>query len=154
MTDNKVVMQWAQELGKQAFTEARTGNLNTLNRLSSNPALKLFLDNVVGTGNVKAEQFAAYYPNQWSEIVRVYEEVQKAENVSAAVDKVATLETKIDKLESMLSAFIESQKPAAVESTEEPKPAKRGKQSAKEVVETEAVEESEAETPEAAESEA
>lgn len=150
MTDNKVVLEWALELGKQAFTEARGGNTAMLNKLGANPGLKMFLDNVVGTSTVKAHEFASYYPGKWSEVVGLYEDVQKAEAMSQTVDKVATLESKIDKLESMLAEFIQSQKPAIVEEAEEVEAPKKGKKPAKtEVVETDAVEESEAEATEA-----
>jgi hypothetical protein len=152
MADNKVIMEWALELGNQAFTEARGGDVSLLNRLGRNPGLKLFLDNVVGTKNVKTDQFMAYYPREWKEISRLYEEYAQAEQVTEAVDKVATLETKFDTLLEMvqaLSAKMDAQQPAAVvESVEEKTAPKKGKKPAKqEVVEAEAVEDTEVETP-------
>lgn len=147
MAENKEVMAWVKELGQQAFTEARGGNVAMLNRLGVNSSLKLFLDNVIGTGNVVAESFPAFYPVQWCEIVRLHEEYLLQSKVVENVDKVATLESRFDKLESMIAEFIEAQKKPVVEAVE--KPAKKGKKA-----EVEAVAETETETDESAESEA
>lgn len=147
MAENKEVMAWVKELGQQAFTEARSGNVSMLNRLGVNSSLKLFLDNVIGTGNVVAESFPAFYPMQWREIVRLHEEYQLQTKVVESVSKVDELTTRFDKLESMIAEFIEAQKKPAVEAVE--KPAKKGKKA-----EAEAVVETETETDESAESEA
>lgn len=148
MTDNKEVMAWADELAKQAFTEARGGNTNLLNRLAANTAMKLYVDNVHGTKTVPANQFPAYYAPQWKEITHLYEEYKREETVTEAVDKVAALESKFDtfaaQITAQLAALLEAQKPV-VEAVEP----KKGKKAAKaeEVVE-------EAEADESAESEA
>jgi len=143
MTDNKEVLAWVKELGQQAFTEARNGNTAMLNRVGVNSALKMFLDNVVGTGNIMAESFPAFYPIQWAEIVRLHEEYKRDEKVTESVDKVAELESRFVKFEETVLAELrkltESAEPAAK------KPAKKAVK----------VEETEIETTEAdAESEA
>lgn len=145
MTDKKEVMAWADELAQQAFTEARGGDLSLLNRLGTNSAMKLYIDNVHGTKTVPAHSFPSYYAPQFKEITRLYEEYKRDEEVHEAVDKVAALEARFDKFEAMLTQLMEAQKPV----TEEAKPAKKGK-NADPVVE--AVEEAEAD--ESAESEA
>ncbi len=145
MADNKEVMDWVKELGKQAFAEARSGNLSMLNRLGANSSLKLFLDNVVGTGNVVAESFPAFYPSQWKEITRLHEEYQQQIKVTEAVDKMASLEARFEKLESTLIAFIESQKPAPVVDEKTAKPKKGAKAEVVEAVTEEADENAESE---------
>lgn len=140
MADNREVLAWVKELGQQAFAEARTGNAVMLNRLGVNSSLKLFLDNVIGTGNVVAESFPAFYPAQWQEITRLYEEYKRDEKVAESVDKVAAIEVKLDTLAEQFKQFLESQKQPAEPAK---KPAKKAK-----------ADETESEANESAESEA
>ncbi len=158
MVDNKEVMDWANSLCTQALTEARDGSTALANRIGANASLGKFFTLVHGQGSVKAHDFPAFYIADWKEIKRLYEAYLADEEKAETLNKVSTLEARFDKLESMLTAFIESQQKPAETVTEEAAPAKSkgGKKSAKtEVVEAEAVEESEAETPaEEAESEA
>lgn len=146
MADNKEIMAWVTELGQQAFTEARQGDAAMLNRLGTNPALKLFIDNVLGTKATPAHQFPSYYASQWREIARVYEEYKRDEQVTEAVDKVSVLEAKFDALSALLTTFMESQVKPVVEAVE---PVKKGKNAAKAEKPVE-----ETETDESAESEA
>lgn len=145
MTDQKEVMAWVLELGQQAFNEARSGDAGLLNRLGANPAMQLFVNNVIGTKTVPAHQFPSYYAPQFKEITRLYEEYKREETVTEAVDKVSALEAKFDALSAQLTAFMEAQAKPVVEAVEP----KKGKKAAKveEVVE-------ETETDESAESEA
>lgn len=138
MVDNKDVMAWALDLSQQAFTEAKSGDTSLLNRLGGNKSFKMFMDNVVGTGNVRSDQFPGYYTAAWSEIRRLYEDVQKQEKIDESVDKVAVLETKFDALAELVKNFIESQqKPVEqTESVESKKPAKKTAKAEK-AVETE-----------------
>lgn len=156
MVDNKEVMNWALELGKQAFTEAKSGDASLLNRLGGNKSFKMFMDNVVGTGYVKADQFPSYYASAWVEIRRLYEEVQKQEQIEQSVDKVAALETKFDALAELVKNFIESQqKPVETTEATEAPAKKTGKKPPKtEVVDAEAVETKTESTEADAESEA
>lgn len=157
MVDNKEVMDWASSLCKQALTESRGGNPSLANKIGANASLGKFFNMVHGQGAVKAHDFPAYYMGDWKEITRLYEAYLADEEKAETLNKVSTLEARFDKLESMLTTFIESQKPAEVVTEETvPTKSKGGKKPAKtEVVETETVENTEAETPEAdAESEA
>lgn len=166
MADIKTVLAWADELCTQALTEARGGDTSLVNRLGANSAFKLYFDNVHGLKTVAGSNFPAYYAPQFKEITRLYEEYTRDEKVAETVDKVATIESKLDNLAAMVQQLVESQqKPREitietkvegnaeaiikeVEKLNKKKPAKT------EVVETDAVAESEAETPEADESEA
>lgn len=151
MVDNKAVMDWANSLCTQAITEARNGSAALANRLGANSSLGKFFNMVHGQGTVKAHDFPAYYMGDWKEITRLYEAYLADEEKAETLNKVSTLEARFDKLESMLTAFIESQqKPTAEVADEEAPPAKSkgSKKPAKtEAVETETVEESETEAP-------
>jgi hypothetical protein len=151
MADIKEVLDWADSLCKHALTEARNGDTSVVNRLASNTAMKIYFDNVYGLGVVKAHDFPFQYASRFKEINGLYEDYQRELATEEAVGKVSTLEAKLDNLAALVQQLVEAQqKPAEPVVTEEVKPAKNGKKPAKtEVVETEAVEESEAETPEA-----
>lgn len=133
MVDNKEVMDWANSLCTQALAEARDGNAALANRVGANVSLGKFFNMVHGQGAVKAHDFPAYYIADWKEITRLYEAYLADEEKAETLNKVSTLEARFDKLESMLTAFIESQKPAAEVEAEEPAPAKSkgGKKAAK-----------------------
>ena len=145
MVDNKTVLEWINGVCETAVKEAHNGDRSLMNRIGSNPATKLYFDNVHGLHSVQEGQFPTYYSGQWKEITRLYEEYIHVEAVTEAVDKVDELASRFDKLESMITAFIESQKQPVAEAIE--KPAKKGKKA-----EVEAV--TETETDESAESEA
>jgi hypothetical protein len=141
MTDVKDVLDWANSVCEQALTEAKTGNTALVNRIGANSAMKLFFDNVHGLKTVQATQFAAYYAPQFKEITRLYEEYILDEEVHQTVDKVAVLESKLDKLTELVMRFVENQQeqPAADASTkdeqdETPEP-KKGKKPAKDEAE-------------------
>lgn len=129
MTDNKVVLEWMNGICEKAIEGKNNGDKSLMNRIASNAATRLYFDNVHGLHSVQENQFPAYYASQWKEITRLYEEYVRDETVSETVDKVAGLEARFDKLESMLTAFIESQQTPADE-----KPAK-GKKKAEPVTE-------------------
>lgn len=133
MLDNKTVLEWVQELGTQALTEAKEGDRALLNRITANASIKLFVDNVIGLKSVAAHAFPAYYAGAWKEITAVCEAYQQQEKVNATVDKVATLEAKLDAMAAQLATLIEASKP--VETTKKP-----AKKSAKVENEIEAVE--------------
>ena len=61
MADVKEVLEWAESLCNLAMTEARSGDSALINRVGSNSALKLFMDNVIGLKSVSAANFPAYY---------------------------------------------------------------------------------------------
>jgi hypothetical protein len=153
MADIKEVLDWADSLCKHALTEARNGNTAVVNRLGSNTAMKIYFDNVHGTGVIKSHDFPFQYASRFKEISGLYEDYQRELATVEAVDKVATLESKLDNLAAMVQQLVEAQqKPAEVVApavTEEVEAPKKGKKPAKtEVVETEVVaEEVEAETP-------
>lgn len=156
MADIKVVLDWADSLCKHALSEARGGNTAVVNRLAANTAMKIYFDNVHGTGMVKAHDFPFQYASRFKEIDGLYEDYQRELVKEEAVDKVATLESKLDALQAMVQQLVEAQqKPVIVEAviepvvTEEVEAPKKGKKPAKtEVVETEVVaEEVEVETP-------
>ena len=108
------------------MTEARSGDSALINRVGSNSALKLFMDNVIGLKSVSAANFPAYYSVQWKEITRLYEQYQKDEAVNEVVDKMTALEGKLDGLATAVQALVEAQtaakkptkKTAAVETVE------------------------------------
>jgi hypothetical protein len=160
MADIKEVLDWADSLCKHALTEARNGNTAVVNRLGANTAMKIYFDNVHGTGVIKSHDFPFQYASRFKEISGLYEDYQRELATVEAVDKVATLESKLDNLAAMVQQLVEAQqKPAEitietkiegnadaiikeVERLNKKKPAKT------EVVETEVVaEEVEAETP-------
>jgi hypothetical protein len=153
MADIKEVLDWADSLCKHALTEARNGNTAVVNRLGANTAMKIYFDNVHGTGVIKSHDFPFQYASRFKEISGLYEDYQRELATVEAVDKVATLESKLDNLAAMVQQLVEAQqKPAEVVEpvvTEEVEAPKKGKKPAKtEVVETEVVaEEVEAETP-------
>lgn len=134
------VLAWANEVCTQALTESRNGDTSLSNRLGANSAMQLFYNNAHLLKSVPATSFPAYYAPQWKEITRLYEEYMRDEQINQSVDKVSALEDKVsgldarfDKFEAMLTAFIESQKPA------DEKPAKKtGKQTKAKVEEAEA----------------
>lgn len=136
MADNKAVLAWANELCQLALTEARGGDTTLANRLGSNGGMKLFFDNVHGTRQVSDTSFAAFYPNQWKEITRLYEEYLRDEAQNETVDKVSAIEGKLNSLEALVREFIESQQ--LVE-----KPARKASKKTDPVVETVATEEAE-----------
>ena len=115
MADVKEVLDWANSVCAQALTEARAGDVSLANRVGSNSAMKLFFDNVHGTGNVQANQFPAYYAPQWKEITRLYEHYIRDEQVNEAADKVSILEARFDKLEGMITQLLENAAQPAVE---------------------------------------
>jgi hypothetical protein len=153
MADIKEVLDWADSLCKHALTEARGGNTSVVNRLGANTAMKIYFDNVHGTGVIKSHDFPFQYASRFKEISGLYEDYQRELATVEAVDKVATLESKLDNLAAMVQQLVEAQqKPAEVVEpvvSEEVEAPKKGKKPAKtEVVETEVVaEEVEAETP-------
>lgn len=154
MADIKEVLDWADSLCKHALTEARGGNTAVVNRLAASTAMKIYFDNVHGTGMVKSHDFPFQYASRFKEINGLYEDYQRELVKEEAVDKVATLESKLDALQAMVQQLVEAQKPAEVAVvtpvvTEEVEAPKKGKKAAKtEVIETEVVaEEVEAETP-------
>jgi hypothetical protein len=141
MTDVKDVLDWANSVCEQALTEAKTGNTALANRIGANSAMKLFFDNVHGLKTVQANQFAAYYAPQFKEITRLYEEYILDEEVHQTVDKVAVLESKLDKLTELVMRFVENQQeqpaadaPTKDEQDETPEP-KKGKKPAKDEAE-------------------
>ncbi|HLU09909.1 MAG TPA: hypothetical protein VK003_09605 [Oceanobacillus sp.] len=141
MTDVKDVLDWANSVCEQALTEAKTGNTALVNRIGANSAMKLFFDNVHGLKTVQATQFAAYYAPQFKEITRLYEEYILDEEVHQTVDKVAVLESKLDKLTELVMRFVENQQeqpaadaPTKDEQDETPEP-KKGKKPAKDEAE-------------------
>lgn len=151
MVDNKEVMDWASSLCTQALTEARDGNAGLANRVGANASLGKFFTLVHGTGAVKAHDFPAYYIADWKEIKRLYEAYLADEEKTETLNKVNTLESRFDKLESMLTAFIESQQKPADE------PAAPAKKTSKKPAKVETVEAEETEpesTEDAPESEA
>lgn len=158
MADIKEVLDWADSLCKHALSEARNGNTAVVHRLAANTAMKVYFDNVHGTGTVKAHDFPFQYASRFKEISGLYEDYQRELATEEAVSKVTTIESKLDNLAALVQQLVEAQQKTAVTEpvvTEEVEAPKKGKKPAKtEVVETEAVEESEAETPEADESEA
>lgn len=151
MADIKEVLDWADSLCKHALSEARSGNTAVVNRLGANTAMKIYFDNVHGTGTVKAHDFPFQYASRFKEISGLYEDYQRELATEEAVSKVATIESKLDNLAALVQQLVEAQKPTVVEPvvTEEVEAPKKGKKTAKtEVVETEVVaEEVEAETP-------
>lgn len=151
MADIKEVLDWADSLCKHALSEARGGNTAVVNRLGANTAMKIYFDNVHGTGTVKAHDFPFQYASRFKEISGLYEDYQRELATDEAVSKVATIESKLDNLAALVQQLVEAQKPAVVEPvvTEEVEAPKKGKKTAKtEVIETEVVaEEVEAETP-------
>lgn len=151
MADIKVVLDWANSLCNQALTEAREGNTAFVNRVMANTALKLYFDNVHGTKTVKEHDFPFYYASQFKEITRLYESYIHEEKTAATIERVDSIESKLDNLAALVQQLVEAQKPAVVEPvvTEEVEAPKKGKKPAKtEVVESEVVaEEVEAETP-------
>jgi hypothetical protein len=153
MADIKEVLDWADSLCKHALTEARGGNTSVVNRLGANTAMKIYFDNVHGTGVIKSHDFPFQYASRFKEISGLYEDYQRELATVEAVDKVATLESKLDNLAAMVQQLVEAQqKPAEVVEpvvSEEVEAPKKGKKPAKpEVGETEVVaEEVEAETP-------
>jgi len=131
MTDNQIILDWTIALCEQAMKEKNEGNITLLNRIGGNGGLQTFFSNAYSTHSVQYSQFNKLFPMQWKEIVSVYEAYQKEQLAEAAqIEKTNSIEERLGKLETLLTSFIESQKPAAVE-----KPAKKG--SKKPVVEAE-----------------
>lgn len=129
--DVKTVLDWANSLCAQAFTEARGGDRNLLNRIGSNAAMKLFLDNVHGLKSVQDTQFAAYYPAQWKEITRLHEAYLRDEQLSDAAGRLSAVEAGLDELRSMIGQLLESNQSNQSNGSKQPKPApKAAKKSA------------------------
>lgn len=149
MADVKEVLEWAESLCNLAMTEARGGDASLANRVGSNSALKLFMDNVIGLKSVSAANFPAYYSVQWKEITRLYEQYLRDEEAAQTVDKVAALESKFDTLTEMVQKLLDAQQAPVAEAVEP----KKGKKTA-ETVEVTSAETTETTAESAAESEA
>lgn len=130
MADVKVVLEWANSVCEQALTEAKTGNTALVNRVGSNSAMKMFMDNVHGLKSIPANNFPAYYAMQWKEIERLYEAYVRDEQVSETVDKVAVLEGKMDTLTELVKQLVENQQ-VQTETAPAEDPAPKGKKQAK-----------------------
>lgn len=122
MVDNKTVLDWINSVCREAIKQAHDNDHALMNRLGSNPATKLYFDNVHGLHSVQESQFPAYYSGQWKEITRLYEEYMREQAVTESVDKVDKLEARFSRLESMITEFLEGQT-----APESPKPPKQGK---------------------------
>jgi hypothetical protein len=113
MDVNKVI-----EFADSLCEDAR-GDLTKMNRIGVNKALKFYMDNVIMLATVSRETFATCYPQFMEEIdgIRVKaEKVQEAETEHVNQgDRIATLETKLDKLTAALTRYMED----TTEDTEE-----------------------------------
>ncbi len=115
MTDVKLVLEWLDSLCGVALAEARGGNTALVNQLGNNSAVRYYFNNVYTTKTVSREQFAAYYPSQWKEAERLYEEYMRDEQINQSVDRVDALEARFDKLEGMIAQLLENKPAAAIE---------------------------------------
>ncbi len=122
MADIKAIQAWADEVCSTALTEARSGDTSLVNRIGANSAMKLYFDNVHGIKAVKPDAFPAYYPAQWKEITRLYEEYQREQATDAAADKVSALEESLAELRKLVETQAEQLKTLA-----ESKPADKKK---------------------------
>lgn len=113
MADIKTILAWADDVCATALTEARSGDTALVNRIGANSALKLYFDNVHGLKSVKADAFAAYYPGQFKEITRLYEDYQREQAAAAATDKVSALEESLAELKKLVTAQAEALKALA-----------------------------------------
>lgn len=108
----KPVLDWLDELAKEALTEARAGNPMKANRLGTNPALNHFFNNVgFERKTMTREQWAAYYPAFFQEAQRLHQEYEQSEAIASSVERMTTIESKLDKLEGLVMQLVEAKKP-------------------------------------------
>lgn len=138
MADNKTILEWANSVCQTALTEARGGDTGLVNRIGANSAMQTFFNNVHGLKSVQDTSFPAYYPVQWKEITRLYEEYVRDEQVAESVSKIDALEAGFAELKAMVQQLVEAQTAA---------PKKGAKKLAEAEAETETTDEGD--TPEA-----
>lgn len=126
--DNKTALERTIALCEQATNEKNAGNPSLLKRIGGNGGLQTFYANAFSIHSVQYSQFSKQFPSQWAEIVGFWEAVDKEEEIAeAAAAKVDSIESRLEKLETLLTSFIESQKPAPVA---DEKPAKKASKKA------------------------
>lgn len=131
--DNKTALERTIALCEQAVNEKNAGNPALLKRIGSNSGLQTFFANAFSIHSVQYSQFDRQFPTQWKEIVGFWEAVDIEESAAqAAAEKVDSIEARLGKLETLLTSFIESQKPAAVA---DEKPAKKAAKKAAKIEE-------------------
>lgn len=131
--DNTIVLERTIALCEQAMKEKNDGNVALLNKIGGNGGLQTFFANAFSIHSVQYNHFHKQFPTQWKEIVGFWEAVEKEELAEAVqVEKTNSIEERLGKLETLLTSFLESQKPA-----EEVKLVKKGKKQAEPVIEVE-----------------
>lgn len=144
MTTNEVVLGWVVALCEQAEKERAEGNVALTNKIGGNGGLNTFYANAFKIHSVQYSYFPTQFPAQWKEITGLYEAYQQEQLAEAAqTSKVDGIEERLGKLETLLTAFIESQKPAPA-ADEKPASKKAGKAAKKADVTEEAETEGEA----------
>lgn len=129
--DNTIVLERTIALCEQAMKEKNDGNVALLNKIGGNGGLQTFFSNAFSIHSVQYNHFHKQFPSQWKEIVGFWEAVEKEELAEAVqIEKTNSIEERLGKLETLLTSFLESQKPA-----EEVKPVKKGKKQAEPVIE-------------------
>lgn len=112
MESNQVIQDWALNICEAAYEAKNAGDTTLMTKIGSNAALRLFFDNVYGTHSIQASRFPVQFPSQWKEISDMRESYIRENKVTESIDKVDELGKKFEKLETMLTTFIESQKTA------------------------------------------
>ena len=131
--DTNSALQRTIALCEQAVNEKNAGNPSLLKRIGSNSGLQVFFSNAFSTHSVQYSQFNKQFPTYWAEIVGFWEAYDREQEIAeAAAEKVDSIESRLEKLETLLTSFIESQKPAPVA---DEKPAKKAAKKAAKVEE-------------------
>lgn len=128
--EQQVVLDWMDEVCGAALREARNHNMSIINRVGNQPALQYYLFNVVSIGTVTREQFVRQYPSYMNEATDLYNEYQKSQQVTEAIEKTSEFEQQLADLKQMVEAQAELIR-TLTEQKAEAKPASKSKKAAK-----------------------
>lgn len=119
--------QWLDAVCTEAKTAAKAGDMTLLNRLSTNPALAYYFNNVFSLQTLKPESWEQSMPQMAEAAKRLHTEYVDEAERRANIAKIGTLEAKLAKLEDILTQFVESQQPKKAAKKTEPKEAEEPK---------------------------
>lgn len=101
--DEQQTLAWMDEVCKQAFTEARAGNLSLINSLGKHSALSYYINNVVSRNVMTRDQFAVQYRGSLlKEAAMVYQEYRDREQMRESAQKTSQLEESLGELRALV----------------------------------------------------